>query len=238
MTMNLSSTPEVPRISLVEELCLLAIEDDGSVSSTAGEPAFGMGVVGACLVELSLRGRLDADVQPGTDETGPQTMLIVVATEPTGEPTLDDVLAKVGTGPAQSVVEWTRALFPHAGSLVQQALERLQVRGIIESREARFLWVLKSRKYPVIEGKELQEAKLRISGVLLGDAIPTPSDSVLIGLASISGLLRGIFSSAELRRLEERILEVGSLDLIARGVERAIEEEVAFRARAMMVPHM
>ncbi len=236
--MNQSLTPEVPGISLVEEMCLLAIEDDGSVSSTAGEPAFGMGVVGACLVELSLRGRLDADIQPGADEGGVRTMLLVVSSTPTGEAALDDVLATVAAGPAQSVVEWTRSLFPHAGALVQLALQRLQERGIIESREARFLWVLTSRKYPIIEGRELQEAKLRISGVLLGDAIPTPSDSVLIGLASISGLLRGIFSSSELRRLEERILEVGSLDLIARGVERAIEEEVAFRARAMMVPHM
>jgi hypothetical protein len=236
--MNMSDTPELLGISLVEELCLLAIEDDGSVASTAGEPAFGMGVVGACLVELCLRGRLDADVQPAEGDSGPRTMLIVVSPEPTAEPALDEVLTTVAAGPQQSVVDWTRALFPHAGTLVRLALERLQSRGIIESRESRFLWVLKSRKYPVIEGRELQEAKLRISAVLLGDAIPSPSDSVLIGLASISGLLRGFLSGSELRRLEERILEVGSLDLVARGVERAIEEEVAFRARAMMVPHM
>jgi len=165
-------------------------------------------------------------------------MLIVVSSEPTAEPALDEVLNVVAAGQPQSVVDWTRTLFPHAGGLVKLALDRLQARGIIESREARFLWVLKSRKYPVIEGRELQEAKLRISAVLLGDAIPSPSDSVLIGLASISGLLRGFLSGAELRRLEERILAVGSLDLVARGVERAIEEEVAFRARAMMVPHM
>jgi golgi phosphoprotein 3 len=237
--MNMDATPtELPGISLVEELCLLAIEDDGSVASTAGEPAFGMGVVGACLVELSLRGRLDAEVVPGEGDSGPQTMLLVLSSTPTGEPALDDVLSTVSAGPRQSVVDWTRAIFPHAGGLVKQALDRLQHRGIIESKEARFLWVLKSRKYPVIEGRELQEAKLRISAVLLGDAIPSPSDSVLIGLASISGLLRGFLSASELRRLEDRILEVGSLDLVARGVERAIEEEVAFRARAMMVPHM
>ena len=56
------STPDLPGISLVEELCLLAIEDDGSVASTAGEPAFGMGVVGACLVELCIRGDRKSNV--------------------------------------------------------------------------------------------------------------------------------------------------------------------------------
>lgn len=235
--MSDTSAPERPGISLVEELCLLAIEDDGSVASTAGEPAFGMGVVGACLVELCIRGRLDADVRAGEDGT-PETMLITIASTPTGEPALDSVLAEVSAGPERSAVEWTRQLFPRAGDLVRMALERLQSRKIIEAREARFLWVMKSRRYPVIEGRELQEAKLRITDVLLGGGIPSPHDSVLIGLASISGLLRGFLSSQELRRLEDRIAEVGSLDLVARGVEEAIEEEVALRARAMMIAGM
>lgn len=240
MSMTNPSPPPVPAppMSLVEELCLLSIEDDGTVAVTAGEPAFGMGVVGGCLVDLSLRGRLDAEVREAEGDEPPETMIIVISTEPTGEPALDSVLAAVAEGGEQSVVEWTRQLFPQAGTLVAQALERLESRGIIEAHEARFLWVLKSRRYPVIEGRELQEAKLRISEVLLGGAIPSTHDSVLIGLASISGLLRGFLSDAELRRLEERILEVGSLDLVSRGVERAIEEEIAFRARAMMVPHM
>jgi golgi phosphoprotein 3 len=91
---------------------------------------------------------------------------------------------------------------------VDLAMDRLQSRGIIEEREASFLWVLKSRRYPVIDGKELQEAKLRITEVLLGGQEPTRHDSVLIGLASISGLLAGFLSGAELRRLEGRIAEV------------------------------
>jgi hypothetical protein len=223
----------------VEELCLLAIEDDGTVTSTASEPAFGMGVVGASLVELSLHGRSEAAEVPGeSPEDPPVTRLRLSSAEPTGEPVLDEVLRRVAAGPERTVEDWTRELFPQAGQLVQLAMERLQARGIVEEREASFLWVLKSRKYPVVDGRELQEAKLRITEVLLGGAEPTPHDSVLIGLASISGLLRGYLSASELRRLDDRILEVGSLDVVARGVERAIEEEIAFRARAMMVPHM
>ncbi len=232
------STPGLTGISLVEELCLLAIEDDGSVASTAGEPAFGMGVVGACLVELCIRGRLDADVRPGEGDAGPQTILMTLSQEPTGEPALDAALAYVAAGPVRSAAEWTHQLFPQAGELVRKALERLQTRGVIEAREARFMWVLKTRRYPVLEGRELQEAKLRITEVLMGGTIPTPHDSVLIGLASISGLLRGFLSSAELGRLQRRIDEVGSLDLVARGVEDAIHEEIELRARGMMIPIM
>ena len=235
--MSETHSTDRPGISLVEELCLLAIEDDGSVASTAGEPAFGMGVVGACLVELCIRGRLDADLRAREDGT-PEAVLHVISGAPLGEPALDAVLAEVAAGPERSVIEWTRQVFPRAGELVRMALERLQSRGVIEAKEARFLWVLKSRRYPVLEGRELQEAKLRITDVLLGGAIPSPHDSVLIGLASISGLLRGFLSSSELRRLEDRIAEVGSLDLVARGVEEAIEEEVALRARAMMIAGM
>ena len=93
---------------------------------------------------------------------------------PPGSPPWTRCWRRSSEGPSSRWSSWTRALFPQAGGLVQLALDRLQARGVIEVREARFLWVLKSRKYPVIEGRELQEAKLRITAVLLGDAIPSP----------------------------------------------------------------
>ena len=72
------------------------LADNGVMAfGSAGAPAFGMGVVGACLVELCLRGRLDADVRPGEGDAGPQAVLMTIAKTPTGEPALD-ALARIG----------------------------------------------------------------------------------------------------------------------------------------------
>ena len=109
-------------------------------------------------------------------------------------------------------------------------------RGVLAQKEARLLWVLKARRYPVKDGHEQREAKLRIMETLLGDDLPTPHDTVLLGLARAGGLLEAFLSPAEISRLEARIEEVGGIDLVVRGVEAAIREDQTERARAMMLP--
>ncbi len=212
-------------VTLLQELVLLAIEDDGNVAFTAGSPGFAMSVIGACLVELNQRGRIDADLDT----------LTVLSTEPTGDASLDLVLRELAKGPAHSVAEWAPRLIANANLIVKQAIDSLTKAGILEAREARFLWVLKSRRYPVIDGREQKEAKLRIVSTLLGNDLPTPHDTVLIALAQAGGLLEAFLSDAEVTRLQGRIDEVGGIDLIVRGIEAAIRKEQADRARMMMM---
>jgi hypothetical protein len=96
--------------------------------------------------------------------------------------------------------------------------------------------VLKTRRYPVIDGREQTEAKLRIVNLLLSEDLPSPHDSVLIGLAHAGGLLQGFLSSSEVARLEERLMKIGNLDLIARAVEHAIADEHERIAQALLTP--
>ena len=213
-------------ISLAEELALLAIEDDGAVAYTAGQAGFGMALLGACLVDLNAQGRLDADL----------TVVHILSRAPTGDPMLDLVLGEMGGETLLSVEQWVLQLAPQVPKLVQLALGALVKRGILAQKESRFLWVLKERRYPVMDGREQKEAKLRIMSTLLGDDVPTPHDTVLVGLARAGGLLEGFLSAQEIHRLESRIGEVGGIDLVVKGVEAAIREDQAARARAMMLP--
>lgn len=213
-------------LSLTEELALLAIEDDGAIAYTAGQTGFGMALVAACLVDLNFRGRLDADLDA----------VHVLGTELTGDAMLDLVLSELTGQPELSVEQWVLKLATQVPQLVQLALKSLLDRGILAQRDTRFLWVMKERRYPVIDGKEQKEAKLRILAALLGEDIPTPHDTVLVGLAGAGGLLEGFLSAAEIQRLEGRLGEVGGIDLIVRGAEAAIREDQAARARAVMLP--
>ena len=213
-------------ITLAEELVLLAVEDDGRIAYTAGLPGFGMAVIGACLVGLSEAGRLDADLRE----------IRVVSATPTGVPVLDKVLSLVVAGPRLAIEPWVLELRDHAHELVGLTLGELVRRGILQQSEARFLWMLKSRRYPVVDGREQKEAKLRILSTLLGEDLPTPHDTALIGLARAAGLLAGFISAAEIARLESRIDEVGGIDLLVRGVEDAIRADNAARAQIYMHP--
>jgi len=213
-------------IGLVEELFLLSIEDDGAIAHTAGSADFGMALIGACLVELSNQGRIDADLDS----------LRLISTAPTGHPVLDRVLALLGEGDQGTVEQWVTRLTIEVPELLRLTLRSLVTRGVLERTETRFLWVLRSRRYPVIDGREQKEAKLRILATLLGDDLPSPQDTVLLGLARVGGLLEAFLSVAEIARLEGRIAQVGGIDLFVRGVESAIREVQAERARAMMLP--
>lgn len=212
--------------SLVEELVLLAIEDDGAIAPAAGDLGFGMALLGACLVELGNAGRIDVDL----------SAVLVLDTTPTGHPALDGVLKTIATGDAAPVAQWILRLSADAATVVRQTLDGLISRRVLRFEEARYLWVLKERRYPLRDGREQQDAKLRIMETLLGEQLPTPHDSVLLGLARAAGLLEGFLSTAEIARLEDRMAKVAGLDLIVRGVEAAILEVQAERARAMMMP--
>ena len=89
-------------VGLVEELVLLAIEDDGAISHTAGQTGFGMALLGACLVELNSAGRIDADL----------TSVSVLSPAPTGKPMLDAVLAELATGEKLTIEQWILRLVP------------------------------------------------------------------------------------------------------------------------------
>ena len=48
-------------LSLHEEMLLLAINDDGDIEFTAGTSTFRLALMGACLIELALKDKIEVD---------------------------------------------------------------------------------------------------------------------------------------------------------------------------------
>ncbi len=215
-------------LGLHQELMLLAINDEGAIEYTAGTSTFRLAIVGSCLVELALRGKIDVDL----DEVRLRSR------DMTGDVALDLVLESLTEhSTPQRLQFWLSSLQDVAQEITQLALQSLCDLAILELRESRFLWVLSTRRYPVIDGTEKKEAKLRIMEVLLSDSIPSPEDSVLIGLAHAGGLLEAFLTTREIARLEDRLEQVSNLDLTAGLVGQAIQEEQEAIAQAMLNPH-
>lgn len=223
--MNIATTGSA-RVSLPEELVLLVVEDDGGIAYTAGSPGFSMAVIGACLVELNLAGAIDADL----------SALRVLDASPGRGEALDRVMREIAAGPEAKIEQWVLRLFPLAAQLIRDSLDALIVRGILSRSERRFLWVLKERSYPIEDDREQKEAKRRIIDTLLSDEIPTPHDTVLLGLAIAGGLLEAFLSHAEIARLQGRMDTVGGVDLIVRGVDNALKQDQLLRAQSMVYP--
>ena len=211
-----------------EELMLLILDDEDGKFARVPDRQLRYALAGGVLMDLALENRIDTDLK----------QLMLVDATPLGDdlldPTLADIAAAKETHDARFWVE--RTALRSADDIRQAALDRLVGRGILERQEDRFLWVFKSRRYPVIDDRLEREVKLRIMEILFSDEIPTPRDVVIIGLAHACNLFEQILSAREVEHIAPRIDEVRRLDLISQAMAQAISDIEVSLALALHMP--
>ncbi len=198
----------------VEEILLLLLRDDGGKFMAVPGIALDNALAGGVLMDLALENRIDTDPEH----------LILIDPTPVGDSLLDPTLAAIADGERRDARHWVGQTAQRAAEIREEALSRLVERGILERHEGRFLWVFRSRRYPIIDGKAEREVKLRILGVLLSDDIPNPRDIVIIGLADACGILPELFPKREYDKVRARIDQVRKLDLIGQATSRAVHD--------------
>ena len=215
-------------LRFAEEVILLLLDDEEGKLLRVPDWSLRYALAGGVLMDLALEDRIDTDLEK----------LILVDSEPLDDEILDPTLAAVASADeTRDARFWVEREAGRADRIREAAIDGLVARGILERREGRFLWVFRSRRYPLIDGKAEREVKLRIMEVLFGDAVPTPRDVVIICLADACGILAALLSKRELRRAMPRIGPIRKMDLIGRAVTAAIWDIEISLARAVR-PHM
>ena len=202
-------------LTFAEELLLLSHDEKSGTFGRSPELLLNMALAGAVLMDLALLNRVDTDLHK----------LVIHDRTPTGEPVLDGALASLAALPAvTSIGDALDVLRAEGAAIERGAFARLLERGILREEGGRVLWVFETKRYPLIDGKELLDVKRRIAAVLLSDTIPDPRDIVIIALAQECGLLPRVFSEAEVKRLEPRIEQIAKLDLIGQTMRSTMQE--------------
>ena len=195
-------------ITFAEETLVLLLDDESGAFLPIGRYALEYALVGGVLLDLAFADRIDTD---------PEKLMMIDPT-PTGNPMLDGVLERIAEGgETRPVGEWMETLASEQGAAIQrQALDSLILRGVLEQREDKFLWVFSSRRYPMIDGKLQREARQRVMGVLFSGDIPDPRDIALICIADACGMLETVFGENELDEISSRLEQLRKMDLIGR----------------------
>ncbi|MCY3641834.1 MAG: GPP34 family phosphoprotein [Gammaproteobacteria bacterium] len=199
-------------LTFTEEILLLLGDEEGTFLPIR-QHAFECALAGAVLMDLAFAHRIDTDLEA----------LIVITADPTGNPMLDAILAKIasrtGTADTQS---WIRALSTEDAAWIrEQALSSLVDRGILERREERFLWAFGTTRHPTLDEAPKRHIKDRIARAL-ADAIPAPRDIALISLAHACQVLPELFAGQEIE--PARIALLRRMDLIGREVADTIAD--------------
>jgi Golgi phosphoprotein 3 len=214
-------------LRFTEEIILLLLNDDDGRFARLPNVSLDYALGGGVLMDLALENRIDTDLDS----------LILLDDTPTGDSLLDPTLADIVEVGGHDARFWVERTAVRAEELREEALRRLIESGILEQVEGRFMWVFKSRRYPVVDGQAQREVKLRIMGVLFSDEIPDPRDIVIICLADACGIFKSLLSAQELESVTPRIDQVRRLDLIGQSMTQAIVD-IELTLAASLQPHM
>ena len=201
-------------LRFVEEIILLLLRDDDGRFVHVPSWSLDYAIAGGVLMDLAMEYRIDTDLE---------NLMLLDAT-PVGDSLLDPTLAEIQAGEQNNTRYWVEHTAERAYTIREEALARLVTHGILERQEDRFMWVFRSRRYPIIDGKAEREVKLRIMGVLFSDEIPDPRDVMIICLADACGIFKEMLTRRELERASDRIAQVRRLDLIGQAISRAIND--------------
>ena len=205
-------------LRFAEEVMLLLLDDEGQRFLRVPDWSLRYALGGAVLMDLAMEDRIDTDLEK----------LMLVDPTPVDDDILDPLLAEIADDAAAHGSDahdsrfWVERAAAHSDEIREAAISRLIERGILESHEGRFLWVFRSRRYPVIDGTAEREVKLRILELLFSDMIPTPRDVVIICLADACGIFSELLTRRELANVTPRIRELRQLDLIGQAVTAAV----------------
>ena len=211
---------DVRQLSLPEELLLaLHNEESGYFHQVPGWN-LNCAVVGAALAELSLMGRLDADLE---------SLLLLDRTE-TDDSLLDPILEEIASEPEQhSAKYWIQRLTPRAETVIAEALARLVHDGILDLHPGEF-YTLGSKYWRASAmlnddgGAPAQFVKLRLSNVIFAGEIPDPRDAIVISLIQACGVLPLMYQLNE--EAQARIGLIARMDLIGGAIGIAVDETI------------
>ena len=210
-------------LTFPEEVVLLLLDDEEGVFLPIGKNTLELALTGSVLMELAFADRLDTDLE----------RLMIVDRAPIGVPLLDRVLERIADdAETNDTKAWIETLSMEETAAIQEhALASLVGRGILRREEKRLfqetvkhLWVFRSPRYFMVDGKARHEIGTRFTDVLFSGEIPDPRDIALVCLADACGILRVLYKANEIDRIAPRIEQLRKMDLIGREMAGAIAE--------------
>lgn len=226
-----SSLPSVHShpLYLHEEITLLGLHNEKGTSTTSYPQYL---IAGAVLAELLLNHHISV-------ESTRKQLIQFQNTERTGEPIIDECLAKMRVAKKPlSLKNWV-SKFASIKHLQHKVARQLCSRGILRADESSVLFVFTRKVYPEINATPEQEIVERIrTAIFTDDNALDPRTVVLIALANGAELLPKIFGRKEIRARKGRIQQIVNGEMIGKATKEVIEACQAAVMVAAIMPAM
>ncbi|MFD1824495.1 MULTISPECIES: GOLPH3/VPS74 family protein [Mumia] len=198
---------------IAEDLVLLVTDDETGKKASTGtglDAALG----GAILMELALRGRVEVEGE------GRKAKVVVRDGGPTGEPLLDDAVARLSSGEPLA----PRSAVALLGKKAQERLhDSLVGRGILRREEGRVLGIFPVTRWPAADSAHESALRTQLHDVLVVGVDPTPEVAATISLLHAADLLGTVVDRADRKVAKQRAKEIESVAWASAGVRQVVE---------------
>ncbi len=204
-------------LNLLEELLLLALDDEKGKIISSSSTALPYGLTGAILLEFSLAGKILVE----------NKKLIVTDNSSTGNEILDEALNIIENAPKnKSVKYWVSKLNRKMKSLKKDILSQLIEKKILVETENKILWVIPTKRYPTNNPEPENQVRKSVKAIVLGSQIGDERIKLLISLIHSCNLIKEIFSKDERKVAKKRIKEIVKSEKVGKAVSDTVNEVV------------
>jgi hypothetical protein len=207
-------------LSLAEQVALFGLHDTcGSTVSTYLKYALS----GAILADLLLHHRIEL--------RGKQIQ--VIDATPVGDDILDEALCSVRSAPDRPLKRWVRGVL--AEYQKERVFDRLVQAGIVERVECRTLGLIPYKRYPARDMHVEEQLRRELRDLVAGVREGSESHKLLLSILRASGLTSTFLTQEELDACKSRMEELVAGEPIGLCVQKAVEDDEAAAATAVIV---
>jgi Golgi phosphoprotein 3 len=202
------------KLSLAEELLLLALNDEKGTVLMAGATGLPYGLAGALLVELIAAGLLRIEGKA----------LVAAPSGSARDEILDGVLSELRSAKrTRDIKHWVGKVGRSGGKIRAKLAERLVAKGILRKEEGRLLLIFPTTRYPQVNPSPEYGVRERVRAALRGMTPPDERTAALISLVHACDLVGPLFEKGERREAKKKAKEISANQPVGSAVARTVE---------------
>jgi len=217
--------PKRDRLTLYEEILLLALKNEKGTTALEGHHDLAMGA--AILAELLLLGRIQVQQEKK------RRFAVVSTDKPTGDSLLDECLGRIGESKKRQQLKTWVSRFSHTKKLKRRVAVQLCRKGPLRESEDRVLFIFKRTVFPELDPRPERALVERLRRAIFEETRRVePRTTVLLALAFHADLLKNAFAKKELKSRKKWIESLTGADVVGAATKEAVQ---AAEAAAAMV---
>jgi hypothetical protein len=210
----------------MEELLLLALDDEKGKIISSSSCALPYGLRGALLLELVLAEKIDV-----VDKK-----IVVINKNNTGNEVVDNALNIIDTYHKQKTVKfWITKLTSKMKELRKDLLNQLITKGILEQQDKKVLWVIPATRYPTKNPVIENRVRKRIIGIVLHNEKLDERSSMLISLINACELIKEVFPKDNIKDAKKKIKNIIQDEKVGKAITSQISDEIMLTIMVLMV---